>query len=143
MTDATKPVDVTQMELVLRTFPNPGDINANGHIYGGWIMHQMDMAGAIFAMRKADGHCATVSADTIKFIAPIQKFDVVSLYARIERVGRTSLSVRLHCVSTRGRSAKEVDVANGLFTFVALDKDGKSREVPAQLRDEVSPAEPG
>jgi len=122
------------MELVLRTVPQPGDINANGHIFGGWVLSQMDIAGGILASREAQGPVATVAIETMKFISPILLHDIVSLYANIERRGRTSLAVRIHVVATRGRgkAEKQVDVTNGLFTYVALDKDARPRPLPPE-----------
>ena len=76
---------------ILRVVPRPGDINANGHIFGGWVLSQMDIAAGIVASREAQGHVATVAIEAMEFIAPILLRDLVSVYARVERIGRTSI----------------------------------------------------
>tara|TARA_B110001454_G_scaffold216739_1_gene240556 strand:- start:2427 stop:2813 length:387 start_codon:yes stop_codon:yes gene_type:complete len=121
-------------EPVLRTMPRAADINANGHIFGGWVLSQMDIAGGIIAWREAQGPVATVAIDAMEFIAPILLHDVISVYARVERRGRTSLAIRLDVVAQRkfGREEKEVPVTSGLFTFVALDENHRPRELPEE-----------
>jgi acyl-CoA thioesterase YciA len=114
---------------ILRVVPRPGDINANGHIFGGWVVSQMDIAAGIVASREAKGPVATVAIDAMEFIAPILLHDLISVYARIERVGRTSLGIRIEVVATRDRGTSEVKVTEGLFTFVALDEHNRPRPV--------------
>ncbi|WP_332812788.1 acyl-CoA thioesterase [Sphingomonas sp.] len=116
---------------ILRVMPRPGDINANGHIFGGWILSQMDIAAGIVASRRAQGPVATVAIETMKFIAPILMQDLISIYAEIERVGRTSLAIRIEVIATRDRGATEIKVTEGLFTFVALDENHRPRPLPA------------
>ena len=116
-------------EPVLRVVPGPTDINANGHIFGGWVLSQMDIAGGITASRRAQGAVATVAIDSMEFLAPIHLRDVISVYAGIERVGRTSMGVRIEVVASRDRGATEVKVTEGLFTFVALDENNRPRAV--------------
>ena len=116
---------------ILRVMPRPGDINANGHIFGGWILSQMDIAAGIVASRRAQGPVATVAIETMKFIAPILMQDLISIYAEVERVGRTSLAIRIEVVATRDRGATEIKVTEGLFTFVALDENHRPRPLPA------------
>ncbi len=117
-------------EPILRTAPRPGDINANGHIFGGWVLSQMDIAGGIVAGRIAQGRCATVAIETMEFIAPILLSDIVSVYARVERRGRTSIAIRLDVIAHRERGALDVKVTTGVFTFVALDDDFRPRALP-------------
>jgi acyl-CoA thioesterase YciA len=117
---------------ILRTVPRPGDINANGHIFGGWVLSQMDIAGGIIAGRIAQGPVATVAIESMQFIAPILLMDIVSVYAHVERRGRTSMSVRITVVATRGRKQQEVEVTSGLFTFVALDDNHRPRPLPPE-----------
>ena len=114
---------------VLRVAPRPGDINANGHIFGGWVLSQMDIAAGIVASREADGPVATVAIDAMEFLAPILLHDIISVYARVERVGRTSIAIRIEVVATRDRGQTEVNVTGGLFTFVALDENHRPRPV--------------
>ena len=116
-------------EATLRVVPLPADINSNGHIFGGWVLSQMDIAGGILASRIAQGAVATVAIEGMKFISPILLRDIVSLYTREEKRGRTSISIRVDVVATRGRGAEEVDVTSGLFTFVALDEDHRPRPI--------------
>ena len=119
----------TSRDPVLRVVPGPGDINANGHIFGGWVLSQMDIAGGIAASRRSQGPVATVAIERMEFIAPIHIRDLISVYAEIERVGRTSMGVRIEVTATRDRGASEVKVTEGLFTFVALDENHRPRPV--------------
>jgi len=124
-------VTVTNRDPVLRVVPGPSDINANGHIFGGWVLSQMDIAGGITASRRSQGPVATVAIERMEFIAPIHLRDVISVYAEVERVGRTSMSVRIEVVASRDRGATQVQVTEGLFTFVALDENNRPRPVEA------------
>jgi acyl-CoA thioesterase YciA len=116
-------------EPILRVVPGPSDINANGHIFGGWVLSQMDIAAGIIASREAQGPVATVAIDAMEFLAPILLRDLISVYAKIERIGRTSLAIRIEVVATRDRGTTEVKVTEGLFTFVALDENHRPRPV--------------
>jgi acyl-CoA thioesterase YciA len=118
-------------EPILRVVPRPGDINANGHIFGGWVLSQMDIAAGIVASRRAEGPVATVAIEAMKFIGPILLLDVISVYARIERTGRTSMGIRIEVVASRNRGTEEVKVTEALFTFVALDEENRPRALPA------------
>ena len=118
-------------EPILRVVPRPGDINANGHIFGGWVLSQMDIAAGIVAGRRAHGPVATIAIEAMEFIAPILLHDIISVYAAIERTGRTSMAIRIEVIATRGRDPHEVKVTGGLFTFVALDEDARPRPLPA------------
>src|SRR3712207_6164907 len=115
---------------ILRVVPRPGDINANGHIFGGWVLSQMDIAAGIIASRRADGPVATVAIEAMKFIEPILLHDLISVYARIERTGRTSMGIRIEVIASRDRGTREVKVTEALFTFVALDSDNRPRPLP-------------
>ena len=117
-------------EPILRVVPRPGDINANGHIFGGWVLSQMDIAAGIVASRRAEGPVATVAIEAMEFIAPILLHDVISVYARIERTGRTSMGIRIDVIATRDRGTQEVKVTEALFTFVALDENNRPRAIP-------------
>ncbi|HET8613804.1 MAG TPA: acyl-CoA thioesterase [Sphingomonas sp.] len=115
---------------VLRVAPRPRDINANGHIFGGWVLSQMDIAGGIVAARRADGAVATVAIEAMSFIAPILLSDLISVYAEVTRIGRTSMAVQIDVVATRDGGKREVPVTSGFFTFVALDANHRPRPVP-------------
>jgi acyl-CoA thioesterase YciA len=114
---------------ILRVVPGPTDINANGHIFGGWVLSQMDIAAGIVASRRAKGRVATVAIEAMEFIAPIHLRDVISVYASVERVGRTSMGVRIEVVANRDLGTTEVKVTEGVFTFVALDANDRPRAV--------------
>ena len=114
---------------VLRVMPGPGDINANGHIFGGWVLSQMDIAAGIVASRRARGPVATIAIEAMKFITPIHLRDLISVYAHIERVGRTSMGVRIEVLAERDLGETQVKVTEGLFTFVALDENHQPRPV--------------
>lgn len=115
---------------LLRVIPGPADINANGHIFGGWVLGVMDQAGGILAGRIAQGACATVAIDKMEFLEPILLRDIISVYAHLERRGRTSMAIRIEVVATRDRGQQDVKVTEGLFTFVALDEEHKPRALP-------------
>src|SRR5205814_8466016 len=115
----------------IRVIPGPGDINANGHIFGGWVLCQMDIAAGVVAPRRARGPVATIAIEAMKFLAPIHLRDLISVYAEVERVGRTSMGVRIEVIAQRDLGATEVKVTEGQFTFVALDANHRPRPVDA------------
>src|SRR5437764_13755312 len=117
---------------IIRVIPGPSDINANGHIFGGWVLSQMDIAAGIVASRRARGPVATVAIEAMKFLAPIHLRDLISVYAAVERVGRTSMGVSIEVIAERDFGATEVKVTEGLFTFVALDSEHRPRPVETQ-----------
>ena len=114
---------------ILRVMPGRTDINANGHIFGGWVLSQMDIAAGIVASRRARGSVATVAIEAMEFITPIHLRDLISVYARVERVGRTSMAVRIEVIAERDLGQTEVKVTEGVFTFVALDEEHRPRSV--------------
>jgi len=114
---------------ILRVMPGPTDINANGHIFGGWVLSQMDIAAGIVAALRSKGPVATVAIERMEFIAPIYLRDLISVFAHVERVGRTSMGVRIEVIAHRDRGETEVKVTEGLFTFVALDENHRPRPV--------------
>lgn len=116
---------------VLRVVPRPADINANGHIFGGWVLSQMDIAGGIVASDVAQGAVATIAIETMEFISPILLRDIISVYATLEKRGRTSMGIRIEVVATRDGNRTEQRVTEGLFTFVALDENHRPRPLPA------------
>ena len=118
-----------EREPILRVIPGPTDINANGHIFGGWVLSQMDIAAGIVASRRAKGPVATVAIEAMEFIAPIHLRDLISVYADIERVGRTSMGVKIEVIAERDLGETQVKVTEGLFTFVALDANHQPRPV--------------
>lgn len=121
--------------LILRTMAMPADTNANGDIFGGWILSQMDMAGAILAKEVADGRTVTVAIDGMKFLRPVHVGDVVCCYGEVKRIGNTSVTLHLEVwVKPVLRQIENPDtrfkVTEANFTFVAIDADGNKRPIP-------------
>lgn len=116
-------------EPALRTFAMPADANPNGDIFGGWLMSQMDMAGAVAAMRRAHGRVATVAVEAMTFHKPVMIGDLVSCYAEVERVGRTSMTVKIEAFVERRLTRVIEKVTAATFTYVALDPAGRPRPV--------------
>lgn len=117
-------------ELQTRTLAMPADANPSGDIFGGWVLSQMDIAGGIWASQHAAGRVATVAVDAMSFIRPVNVGDVLCVYARTVRQGRTSLSVGIEAWVLRDRVNERLKVTEGVFTFVAIDADGKPRPIP-------------
>ncbi len=116
-------------EPAIRTVAMPADTNSNGDIFGGWVLSQMDLAAGIVAARRAKGRVATIAVDGMTFHRPISVGDVVSCYAHVARIGRTSLTIQVDTYVIRGRINDEVKVTEGRFTMVAIDDQGKPRPV--------------
>jgi len=109
----------------------PADTNPAGDIFGGWLMSQMDLAGANAAVRRARGRCVTVAVDGMVFHEPVYVGDEVSLYAGILRVGKTSMTVRIEAWRRSRTDEAKHKVTEATFTFVAVDEDRKPRLVPS------------
>jgi acyl-CoA thioesterase YciA len=116
-------------EPAIRTIAMPADTNPNGDIFGGWIMAQMDVAGAVAAVRLAKGRVATVAVTGMTFHKPVLVGDLVSCYAGIQKVGRTSITVRVETWIDRNRSGDAYKVTEGTFVYVAIDDQGRPRAV--------------
>lgn len=114
----------------VRTLAMPGDTNPSGDIFGGWMLAQMDLAAGIVAYRRAAGRVATAAVDAMSFHRPVYVGDVVTCYADVTAVGRSSLRVQVEAFATRGRTGDAVKVTEGTFTMVAIDGDGRPRPVP-------------
>ncbi|MEH0832680.1 acyl-CoA thioester hydrolase YciA [Pectobacterium cacticida] len=126
--------ELPQGELVLRTMAMPADTNANGDIFGGWLMSQMDMGGAILAKEIAEGRVVTVRVDGMSFLKPVAVGDVVCCYARCLRTGRSSINVNIEVWIKKVATApigQRYRATEALFTYVAVDDEGHSRELPA------------
>jgi acyl-CoA thioesterase YciA len=118
-------------ELVMRVMPLPADTNMNGDIFGGWLMAQVDMAGAVLPMRIARGRIATVAVNQFLFKQPVSVGDLLSFYARVERIGNTSVTVHVEVLAERNpMSPQVVKVTEANLTYVAIDRDGKPRPIP-------------
>ena len=118
-------------QLVLRVIPLPADVNANGDIFGGWIMAQVDLAGSVLPSRVARGRIATVAVNQFVFKQPVSLGDLLSFYARITRIGTTSISVHVTVIAERNPSQLQVvKVTEADLTYVAIDAQGQPRPVP-------------
>ena len=116
-------------DLTLRTVAMPSDVNVNGDIFGGWVLSQMDIAAGIVARQRAQGRVATIAVDAMKFIRPVKVGDVLCVYTHIKRVGNTSMAIGLEAWALRGVIGEREKVTEGVYTFVAIDEDGKPRPV--------------
>ena len=113
----------------LRTVAMPRDANASGAIFGGWTLSQMDLAGGTYAAHQAKGRVATVSIEAMRFLRPVEVGDEVSCYCSLEQQGGTSVAVKIETWA-RDRTGRDPEkVTEGVFTYVALDEDGKPREL--------------
>ena len=119
-------------EPAVRTLAMPADTNPSGDIFGGWIMAQMDIAGGIAAGQRAQGRVATVAVNAMEFHQPVYVGDLVSCYADVTRVGRSSITVRVETIVRRRRTGDSVKVTEGTFVYVALDADGNPRPLPRE-----------
>lgn len=118
----------------LRVVPMPADLNQFGDVFGGWVMAQVDVAGAIPAMRRARGRVATVSVNSFLFKQPISVGDIVSFYTTVVKVGRTSITVNVEVYAERNHDAPvTVKVTEAQLTYVAIDSSGKKRDVPPEI----------
>lgn len=125
-TDATEPKGA----LTIRTLAMPADTNPAGDIFGGWVMSQMDIAGAIAAVERVKGRVVTVAVEAMTFIAPVKVGDVLCVYADIERVGNTSITIGLEAWVRRNRLDDRVKVTDARFVYVSLDENGRKRPIP-------------
>ncbi len=115
---------------IIRTVPQPADMNGNGDIFGGWVLSQMDVAGGALAARVAKGRVATVAITAMTFVQPIKVGDMVSIYGNVAKIGRTSITIDLETVVQRRNDATEIQVTHGTFVFVAIDAEGRPRQLP-------------
>lgn len=116
-------------DVILRVAPMPADVNMAGDIFGGWVLSQMDIAGGFMAAERAGGRVATVAVEAMKFIQPVKVGDMLCIYGEVESVGNTSLAISLESWVVRSQGAETAKVTEGIFTFVALDENGKPRPV--------------
>lgn len=129
--------------ILLRTLAMPANTNANGDIFGGWIMSQMDLAGGILAKEIAQGRIVTVSVENITFLHPVAVGDVVCCYGKCLSVGRSSIKLQLSVWAKKVSVepiGKRFHVTEAIFTYVAVDKNGKSRPVPRENNPELERA---
>jgi acyl-CoA thioesterase YciA len=122
-------------ELSIRTIAMPGDTNPAGHIFGGWVLSQMDMAGAIHAASLTRTRVVTIAVDSMKFHKPIHIGDEVSCYTSVERTGKTSLSIHIETWVRRERHGSPLMVTAGHFTYVSIDEDGAPAAIEPDLKE--------
>ncbi|KMO28983.1 acyl-CoA hydrolase [Methylobacterium variabile] len=135
MAQSEEAAALPQGELTVRTIAMPADTNANGDIFGGWVMSQMDQAGGIAGVERAQGRVVTVAVDGMTFLRPVRVGDVLCVYSRVVGTGRTSMRIQIEAWARRFRTQTREKVTEGVFTFVAIDDDGRPRPIP--------PAAPG
>lgn len=121
----------TKGALTIRTQAMPADANPSGDIFGGWVLSQMDIAGGVAAAERAQGRVATVGIEAMTFLRPVKVGDILCVYTSIKKVGRTSIAVEVQAWTKKVRRAEvsREQVTHGVFTFVALDDDGKPHPV--------------
>lgn len=121
----------TDKELVLKVIPMPADSNANGDIFGGWVMAQVDLAGSVIPARHAQGRMATVAVNQFIFKQPVRVGDILSFYASLTRIGRTSVTVQVEVYAEQFHTqGNYVKVTEASLTYVAIDDNGKPRPLP-------------
>lgn len=117
-------------ELVMKVIPMPSDVNANGDIFGGWVMAQVDLAGSVLPARHVKGRMATVAVNEFIFKQPVRVGDILSFYAKLQRIGRTSITVAVEVFAERyGAQGQYMKVTEANLTYVAIDEAGKPRVI--------------
>jgi len=117
-------------ELTVRVIAMPSDTNANGDIFGGWVLSQMDAAGGIRGVERAQGRVVTLKVDTMMFLKPVKVGDVLCVYTDVESIGRTSMKIHIEAWSKRFLTGVREKVTDATFTFVAVDENGRPRPIP-------------
>lgn len=135
MSDSLKMPEGT---LSLQTIAMPADTNWSGDVFGGWIVSQMDLAGAIHAERFSKGRCATISINQMAFLVPVKVGDVISCYTKILKVGNTSIQIQIEVWDSHDLSRPPKQVTEGIFTFVAVDASGNKRPIDETLKDTLT-----
>jgi acyl-CoA thioesterase YciA len=121
--------DAPTEEPVIRITAMPADANSYGDIFGGWLLSLMDMGSGLIAARHSRGRAVTVAMDGVQFLLPVKVGDEVSVYGRLEKVGRTSMTIAVEAWRRHRHEDEEVKVTEAVFTFVAVDGEGKPRAV--------------
>ena len=130
----------TDKELVFKVMPMPADTNVNGDIFGGWVMAQVDLAGAVLPARLIRGRMATVAVNEFVFKQPVRVGDLLSFFAEVTRVGNTSMTVRVEVFAEHIRTqGSYVKVTEALLTYVAIDDNGRPRPIPRPNGGAVKP----
>jgi acyl-CoA thioesterase YciA len=119
----------SRRDPIIRTVPQPADMNGNGDIFGGWVLSEMDVAGGVLAAKVAKGRVATVAITAMTFVQPIKVGDMVSIYGDVAKIGRSSITIDLETVVQRRHESTEIRVTHGTFVFVAIDEEGRPRSI--------------
>jgi len=130
MADKLAHNDKPRGELTVRISAMPGDTNANGDIFGGWVLSRMDQAGGIAGVERAKGRVVTISLDGMTFIRPVKVGDVLEVFTEVESIGRTSMKIHVEAWVRRFQTHMQEKVTDATFTFVAIDDAGKPRPIP-------------
>ena len=132
-TQAVHAPTVTEAEpcgdLCIRTLAMPADTNANGDIFGGWLLSQMDVGGGVFASKTTKSRTVTVAIDAMNFRKPVYVGDLVSVHANLVRIGKTSITVHLEAWVLRRKELQPILVTDGNFTYVAIDEEGRPQAI--------------
>jgi len=118
--------------LTVRISAMPADTNANGDIFGGWVLSRMDQAGGIAGVERAKGRVVTIAVEAMTFIRPVKVGDVLEVYTEVESVGRTSMKVHVEAWVRRFQTHLQEKVTDATFSFVAIDANGKPRPIPKE-----------
>jgi acyl-CoA thioesterase YciA len=116
-------------DLCIRTLAMPADTNANGDIFGGWLLGQMDVGGGVFASKAAKSRTVTVAIEAMSFRKAVYVGDLVSVYGKLVRIGRTSVTVHLEAWAVRRREMQSILVTEGNFTYVSIDDSGHPQAI--------------
>ena len=128
----TSPNGAPRGELTVRTIAMPADTNANGDIFGGWVMAHMDQAGGIAGVERAHGRVVTIAVEAMTFIRAMRVGDVLEVYTEVESVGRTSMKIHVEAWARRFETHIQEKVTDATFTFVAIDATGRPRPIPKE-----------
>lgn len=130
----TERVNHPEGTLSLQNIAMPADTNWSGDVFGGWIVSQMDLAGAIHVERLTKGRCATIAINQMSFLVPVKVGNVISSYTKILKVGNTSVQVQIEVWNSHDDSREPVRITEGVFTFVAVDVKGNKRVISEEIR---------
>lgn len=120
-------------QLCLQTIAMPKDANSHGDIFGGWLVAQMDLAAGVTARKRAQGRTATVAIDAMVFLRSVKVGDIVGFYTDMESAGRSSMKIRVEVWALSDITGQHSKLTEGLFTFVAINDDGRTRALPPEL----------
>jgi acyl-CoA thioesterase YciA len=124
--------DEPRGDLTVRLIAMPADTNANGDIFGGWVLSQMDQAGGIAGVERAQGRVVTIAIEAMTFVRPVRVGDVLCVYTAVDHIGRTSMKIHVEAWAKRFRTNIREKVTTGIFTMVAVDDEGRPKAIPRE-----------